>query len=137
MYALYKDSIRQAMGIDRIGKEKIIPWFSISLILIGTAVWTLIQLGTQMFAGGVASAVADLYGWLGFSIFLFAAIVGSETLCTDRQRNILSLYLVRPLSGLDYVLARSWSYGFVMLCFCFFAPAAVFACTFSGIRYSG
>jgi hypothetical protein len=37
---------------------------------------------------------------------VFAAIVAPELLCRDRREGVIHLYLVRPLTGSDYVLSR-------------------------------
>ena len=46
------------------------------------------------------------YGIASFILFLFAALVGPELLCPDRQSGVINLYLVRPLNRVDYVGAR-------------------------------
>jgi len=47
-------------------------------------------------------------------MFVFGAIVAPELLCRDRREGVIQLYLVRPLSGSDYVVAR-WAAFFVVM----------------------
>ena len=37
-------------------------------------------------------------------MFVFAAVVAPELLCRDRRDGVINLYLVRPLTGSDYVV---------------------------------
>ena len=46
-------------------------------------------------------------------LFIFAAIIAPELLCTDRRSGVINLYLVRPLTSNDYVLGR-WSAFFLV-----------------------
>jgi hypothetical protein len=57
----------------------------------------------------------DFYGVASIIVFVFAAVVAPELLCPDRRNKTLSLYLVRPITGSDYVLARWASFLAVML----------------------
>jgi ABC-type transport system involved in multi-copper enzyme maturation permease subunit len=45
---------------------------------------------------------------------VFAAVVGPELLCRDKRDGVIHLYLVRPLTGTDYIAARWASFLAVM-----------------------
>jgi hypothetical protein len=47
-------------------------------------------------------------------MFVFAALVGPELLCRDRRDGVINLYLVRPLTGSDYVMSRWAAFMAVM-----------------------
>ena len=49
---------------------------------------------------------ADYYELVSLVLFLFAAIIGPELLCPDRRDGVIHLYLVRPITPTDYVVAR-------------------------------
>jgi ABC-type transport system involved in multi-copper enzyme maturation permease subunit len=57
----------------------------------------------------------DYYGITASILFVFAAIVGPELLCRDRREGTINLYLVRPLTGSDYVVSRWGAFMTVML----------------------
>ena len=134
-WALYVNGILTAMGIGRVGRDKIIPWFSIALIFLGTAAFILIESVTRTVTSnlGLGTTTADsfsgLFGWLGFAVFLFIAVVGSEAVAVDRQFRTLTLYLVRPLHPLGYITAR-WA-SVATLGFAFFASAHLLAFFFT------
>jgi ABC-type transport system involved in multi-copper enzyme maturation permease subunit len=48
-------------------------------------------------------------------MFVFAAVVGPELLCRDRREGVINLYLVRPLTGSDYVISRWLAFFTVMV----------------------
>jgi ABC-type transport system involved in multi-copper enzyme maturation permease subunit len=57
----------------------------------------------------------DFYGIAASILFVFAALVAPELLCRDRREGTINLYLVRPITGSDYVLARWAAFLAVML----------------------
>jgi ABC-type transport system involved in multi-copper enzyme maturation permease subunit len=58
---------------------------------------------------------SDFYGIASIILFVFAAVVAPELLCRDRREGVINLYLVRPLSGSDYVSARWAAFLTVMV----------------------
>jgi ABC-2 type transport system permease protein len=110
--AVYKDGVRIALGLGRGPRAKILPWLFIAL-LSGIALVMAIVAGAANRLGGPGTAAraelpshGDFYGIASIILFMFAAIAGPELLCRDRREGVINLYLVRPLSGSDYVIAR-------------------------------
>lgn len=108
--AVFKDGIRTALGLGRGGRAKILPWLFISL-LAGIALLLVLIAGAAERLGGPGSSDelpshADYYGIASILLFLFASLVGPELLCRDRREGTINLYLVRPLTGSDYVIGR-------------------------------
>lgn len=110
--AVFKDGLRIALGFGRGGRAKVLPWFFIALLSFIALIMALIA-GAADRLGGPGSAErmslpshADYYGIAAIILFLFAALVAPELLCRDRREKVISLYLVRPLTGLDYVASR-------------------------------
>jgi ABC-2 type transport system permease protein len=110
--AVFKDGVRTALGLGRGGRAKILPWLFIAL-LAGIALVMVLVAGAAERMGGSATAAevgltmhSNYYGIASILLFVFAALVGPELLCRDRREGTLSLYLVRPLTGSDYLLGR-------------------------------
>jgi ABC-2 type transport system permease protein len=111
--AVYKDSLRAAMGLGRGGRAKIAPWLFVSATLIPAIVVALI-------AGAVDRAAPDFdasknlpthagyYALASIVLLVFAAVIAPELFCPDRRNGTISLYLVRPLKATDYAASR-WS----------------------------
>lgn len=119
--AIYKDGLRTAMGIGRGGKAKLLPWLFIA-ILSGLAAIMAMVAGAADRLGGSGTAEkmnlpthSDYYGIASMIVFVFAAVVGPELLCRDRRDGVINLYLVRPVTGSDYIAARWLAFFTVVL----------------------
>ena len=51
-------------------------------------------------------SVANYYGFVTGALFLFAAFVAPEAVCTDRRSGMLGVYLASPLSRDTYLLSK-------------------------------
>ncbi len=120
-YAVYKDGLKVSLGLGRGSRAKILPWLFIgSLVLIGAGL-ALAAITIDRLAGdGAAETIglpshSDYYGTASIIMFIFAAISAPELLCPDRRDGVINLYLVRPLTGSDYIIARWLSFITIML----------------------
>jgi ABC-2 type transport system permease protein len=111
-FAVFKDGVRTALGLGRGARAKILPWFFIAVLASVALIMAMIAGAADRFAGpGAAERLdlpshSDFYGIASIILFVFAAVVAPELLCRDRREGAINLYLVRPLSGSDYVMAR-------------------------------
>lgn len=110
--AVFKDGLRIALGFGRGGRAKILPWFFLAVLTAIGLVMALIA-GAAERLGGPGSAErmnlpshGDFNSIASIILFVFAALVAPELLCRDRREGTINLYLVRPLTGADYVLSR-------------------------------
>jgi ABC-2 type transport system permease protein len=119
--AVYKDGIRIALGLGRGPRAKALPWFFLAVLSMIGLVLAIIAGAANLLGGdGAADKMnlpthADYYGIASMILFVFASVVAPELLCRDRREGTLNLYLVRPLTGSDYVAARWLSFLSVML----------------------
>ena len=119
--AIYKDGVRSALGLGRSARDKVLPWFFISVLsAIGLVMAIVAGAANRLGGPGTAEQAnlpshSDFYGIASIIVFVFAAVVGPELLCPDRRNGVINLYLVRPLTGSDYVMARWASFLTVML----------------------
>src|SRR5688500_5532549 len=118
--AIYKDGLRTALGLGRGPRAKILPWFFIGVLTVIGLVFAIVA-GAANRLGGPGTAEranlpshSDYYGIASIIVFVFAAVVAPELLCRDRRDGVINLYLVRPLTGSDYVTARWASFLVVM-----------------------
>ncbi len=119
--AIFKDGLRTALGFGRGGRAKVLPWFFIG-VLVAIALVMAIVAGAAERLGGPGTAEranlpshSDFYGIASIILFVFAAVVAPELLCPDRRNGVINLYLVRPLTGSDYVASRWAAFLAVML----------------------
>lgn len=119
--AIYKDGIRTALGIGRGGKAQILPRFFI-FALIAIALVMAIVAGAAERLGGPGAAErlnlpshSDYYAIASMILFVFAAVVAPDLLCPDKRNGVINLYLVRPLTGTDYIVPRWAAFFSIML----------------------
>jgi ABC-2 type transport system permease protein len=108
--SVFKDSVRAALGLGRGGRAKILPWFFIAALAMIGVIMALVAGAVSKIMGPQAAeqvpSHSDMYAFASLIIFVFAAIVGPELLCRDRRDGTINLYLVRPLTGSDYIVSR-------------------------------
>ena len=119
--AVFKDGVRAALGFGRGARAKILPWLFVGILSAIAAIMAMVAGAAERLGGEGAAARAglpshsDFYGIASIIVFVFAALVAPELLCRDRREGVLQLYLVRPLTGGDYVMARWAAFLAVML----------------------
>jgi ABC-2 type transport system permease protein len=103
--ALYQQSLRQAFGIGRGARAKVIPFGLVGLAIIPAA----IQLGIVALLGDQFTPVRyDNYlGLTSLLQMLFCATVAPELLCPDRRNRTLSLYFAHAITRLDYAAMKA------------------------------
>ena len=104
--SLWVNSFRNILGLGRGALAKILPGLMFLFVVAPAAG---IVLGVLIFgdSDGLLSH-EDYYSLISIFLLLFSAIIAPEVLIPDRRQGVISLYLVRPLTILDYVAAR-WS----------------------------
>lgn len=119
--AIFKDGFRTALGFGRGGRAKILPFVFIGILSALGLILAIIAGAADRLAGpGAAEQMnlpthSDFYGIASIILFLFAAVVAPELLCPDRRNGVINLYLVRPLTGTDYIASRWAAFFAVML----------------------
>ena len=127
--AVFKDSVRSALGLGRASRAKVLPWLFIAILAFIGTIMALVA-GAALKLGGPEALArlpshSDMYGIVSIVMFVFAAVVAPELLCQDRREGTINLYLVRPLTGGDYVLAR-WTAFLVVLMAAAYLPQLIF-----------
>jgi ABC-2 type transport system permease protein len=133
--AVFRDGMRTALGLGRGGRAKILPWAFIAVLgAIGLIMALMAGAADRLAGQGAAERLnlpshSDYYGIAAMILFVFAAVVGPELLCRDRREGTINLYLVRPLTGSDYIIAR-WLAFLVIMLFAAWLPQVIL---FSGL----
>jgi ABC-type transport system involved in multi-copper enzyme maturation permease subunit len=69
---------------------------------------------------------SDYYGIASIILFVFASVVAPELLCPDRRNGVINLYLVRPVTGSDYIASRWAAFLAVILAAAWLPQAILF-----------
>jgi ABC-2 type transport system permease protein len=110
--ALTGYSMKRALGSKKRWTAKVVP----VILYVAVAMLVIIPLGIQAF---IDSAEILQY-WDYFSVAwlilgVFVATVAPEMLCGDRREKTLILYFSRPITRLDYLLAKLLATGLLTL----------------------
>jgi ABC-2 type transport system permease protein len=115
--ALWMNGVRTTLGLGRGSRAKILP----VLLFLCAIVPAVLFAVTAVTAGSddVLPSHSEYYGLEAIILFIFAAILAPVLLCSDKRDGVLFLYLVRPLTTVDYLAARLlafFSITFVLIC---------------------
>jgi ABC-2 type transport system permease protein len=104
--ALWLDGVRTAIGLGRGWPAKVLPGLLFAAVILPALFMSLGAASAQ--PGDELPTNSDYYRLIGVVLFLFSATIAPELLCPDRRDRVIDLYLVRPITPTDYVVAR-WS----------------------------
>jgi len=109
--SVVKDGVRTSLGLGRGALAKVLPWLFIGVLVFIAVIMALVAGAADRLIGPEAEQLnlpshSDYYGIASIIIFVFAAVGAPELLCPDRREGVINLYLVRPLTGTDYVFSR-------------------------------
>ncbi len=113
--SLVKHSLRQALGIGRSARYKLVPLPIIFMAFVPAigliALAALIPVGTEDFL----PTYAEYYALVVAALYLFAGLVCPELLCNDRRTGMLGVYLASPLDRPRYLGVKALSVMLLLL----------------------
>ncbi len=104
--SLWVNSFRTVLGLGRGARAKILP--GLMFLFVITPAAGIVLLASISGDSDALLSHEDYYSLISLFLLLFSAIIAPEVLIPDRREGVISLYLVRPLTIVDYVAAR-WS----------------------------
>lgn len=125
--ALYKASIRRALGLRRSWRQKVAPFVLLAVVTVPAIVNVGIGYVTR-------DSVVDRFEivtyreYVGVSsaLLLFVALVAPDVICPDRRQRVLPLMFARPLTGFDYVVAKVGAIATIVFAFSFLPQVVLF-----------
>jgi ABC-2 type transport system permease protein len=105
--ALWRTSVRRALGLRRDWRQKVFPWTLVAFATV-PAVVAVIAAYAQSRTPFEEIELVDHRDYLDMSVYLllFVATVAPDLVCPDRRNRTLPLIFSRPLTGDDYALAK-------------------------------
>ena len=127
-YALYKASIRRALGIRRSWRQKVAPFVLLGVVTIPAIVNVGIGYVTrnELFQDRVELITYREYVGVSAALLLFVALVAPDVMCPDRRQHVLPLMFARPLTGVDYVAAKVGAIASILFAFSFLPQVVLF-----------
>jgi ABC-2 type transport system permease protein len=126
-YALYKASIRRALGIRRSWRQKVAPFTLLAVVTIPAIVNVGIGYVTRdQLEERIEIITYRDYVGVSSALLLFVALVAPDVMCPDRRQRVLPLMFARPLTGTDYVAAKVGAIGSILFAFSFIPQVVLF-----------
>lgn len=100
--SMYVHSLRTAFGFGRSARAKILPVGLFSVVCVVALIFVVISTRLPQPVLGYVGMVTTF----ATVAALFVAVVGPELVSRDLRNNLLSLYFSRPLTRIDYALAK-------------------------------
>jgi ABC-2 type transport system permease protein len=127
-FALYKASIRRALGIRRSWRQKVAPFVLLGVVTIPAIVNVGIGYVTRNESILNKFQIITYRGYVGVSsaLLLFVALVAPDVVCPDRRQHVLPLMFARPLTGVDYVVAKVAAIASIVFAFSFLPQVVLF-----------
>src|SRR4029079_2761245 len=67
-----------------------------------------------------------MYVCVGAVLLFFVAFVAPDVMCPDRRQHVLPLMFARPLTGVDYVIAKVGAIASIIFAFSFLPQVVLF-----------
>jgi ABC-2 type transport system permease protein len=127
--ALWRLSVRRALGLRRSWRQKVFPW---SLLAIAT-VPAIVNVGIGYAIKDNPLEIPDFtfityreYVGVSTALLLFVALTAPDVVCPDRAQRVLPLLFSRPLTGVDYVVAKVGAIAAILFGFSFLPQVVLF-----------
>lgn len=105
--ALWRASVRRALGLRRSWRQKVFPWLLLAIVTVPAIVNVGVGYITRDTpAEGFEFITYRDYVGVSNALLVFIALVAPDVICPDRRHRTLPLIFARPLTGTDYVVAK-------------------------------
>jgi ABC-2 type transport system permease protein len=128
-FALYKASIRRALGLRRSWRQKVPPFVLLGVVTVPAIVNVGIGYVTRdqdLIQNRIEIITYRDYVGVSSALLLFVALVAPDVICPDRRQRVLPLMFARPLTGVDYVIAKVGAIASILFAFSFLPQVVLF-----------
>jgi len=127
-FALYKASIRRALGLRRSWRQKVAPFLLLGVVTIPAVVNVGIGYVTRdrFLTERIHIITYREYVGVSSAMLLFVALVAPDVMCPDRRQHVLPLMFARPITGIDYVVAKLGAIATIVFAFSFLPQVVLF-----------
>jgi len=128
VFALFRASIRRALGLRRSWRQKVAPFVLLGVVTIPAIVNVGIGYVTRDQPAVDRIEIITYREYVGVSsaLLLFVALVAPDVICPDRRQKVLPLMFARPLTGSNYVFAKLGAITSILFAFSFIPQMILF-----------
>ncbi len=125
--ALFKASVRRALGLRRSWRQKVAPFTLLAVVTMPAIVNIGVGYVTRdQVIDRIEIITYRDYVGVSSALLLFIAIVAPDVVCPDRRQHVLPLMFSRPLVGIDYVAAKVSAIVAILFAFSFVPQMILF-----------
>ncbi len=125
--ALFRASIRRALGLRRLWRQKVAPFMLLGVVSVPAIVNVGIGYVTRdSLTDRLEIITYRNYVGVSSALLLFVALVAPDVICPDRRQKVLPLMFARPLTGVDYVVAKVGAIATIIFAFSFLPQVVLF-----------
>jgi ABC-2 type transport system permease protein len=125
--ALFRASVRRALGIRRPWRQKVAPAALLGIATVPAIVFVGVGYVTR-------DTIATDFEWITYreyvgvsnTLLVFVALTAPDIMCPDRRQRVLPLLFARPLTGVDYVVAKVGAMFAILFAFSFLPQVVLF-----------
>jgi ABC-2 type transport system permease protein len=127
-FALYKASMRRALGIRRSWRQKVAPFSLLAIVTIPAVVNVGVGYVTRdrFLSRRIEIITYRQYVGVSAALLLFVALTAPDIVCPDRRQQVLPLMFARPITGIDYVVAKLGALATILFAFSFLPQVVLF-----------
>jgi ABC-2 type transport system permease protein len=125
--ALFRASIRRALGLRRSWRQKVAPFALLAIVSVPAVV----NVGVKYLTRNTPARDIDFityreYVGVSNALLVFVALTAPDIMCPDRRQRVLPLIFARPLKGVDYVAAKVGAMAAILFAFSFLPQVVLF-----------
>ena len=120
--------MRRALGIRRSWRQKVAPFTLLGIVTIPAIVNVGIGYVTRdrFLTERIQIITYREYVGVSAALLLFVALVAPDVMCPDRRQHVLPLMFARPITGVDYVIAKLGAIATILFAFSFLPQVVLF-----------
>lgn len=125
--ALWRASIRRALGLRRPWRQKVAPFVLLAIVTVPAVV----NVGVKYLTRNTPASDIEFityrdYVGVSNALLVFVALTAPDIICPDRRQRVLPLIFSRPLRGVDYVAAKVGAMAAILFAFSFLPQVVLF-----------
>jgi len=127
--ALYKATIRRALGLRRSWRQKVAPFVLLAVVSVPAVVQVgigYITRNERLVSDRFQIVTYRDYVGVSSALLLFVGLVAPDVICPDRRNHVLPLMFARPMTGVDYVVAKVGAMTTILFAFSFLPQVVLF-----------
>jgi ABC-2 type transport system permease protein len=126
-WALFRASVRRALGLRRSWRQKVAPFTLLGIAVIPA----IVNVGAKYLTRNTPASDVDFityreYVGVSNTLLVFVALTAPDLMCPDRRQRVLPLMFARPLTGIDYVAAKVGAMFAILFAFSFLPQVVLF-----------